>query len=115
MGVSDDGFGRANNRFRQRAYKRWHDGQLKRQILRSQIGFTAIGPSRPAACLGCANYHGQAYGLQKTQRVMLVCAMHPYGWQAALPCPDWDPPADAPPVDPTVPSVALYTPRRFFF
>jgi hypothetical protein len=84
-----DVFFRANDRCRQRAYQHWHQGQRKRQILRSQIGFSEMSASRPAACVGCANYHGHAYGTQKDQRTPLICAMHPYGWQETLPCPDW--------------------------
>ncbi|MBE7379933.1 MAG: hypothetical protein F6J95_000800 [Leptolyngbya sp. SIO1E4] len=84
-----DVFFRANDRCRQRAYQRWHQGKRKRQILRSQIGFSDLSASRPAACVGCDNYHGQAYGMQKAHRVVLICAMHPYGWQGTRPCPDW--------------------------
>ncbi|AFY35761.1 hypothetical protein [Calothrix sp. PCC 7507] len=36
------------------------------------------------ACVGCTNYHGQAYGGN-----LLVCAMHPQGWDDAN-CPDWE-------------------------
>ncbi len=36
------------------------------------------------ACVGCGNYHGQAYGGN-----LLVCAMHPQGWDDAN-CPDWE-------------------------
>ncbi|MBW4519526.1 MAG: hypothetical protein KME16_07470 [Scytolyngbya sp. HA4215-MV1] len=35
------------------------------------------------ACVGCQHYHGQAYG-----GTLLVCGMHPYGWQEEQ-CPDW--------------------------
>ncbi|MGA7934691.1 MAG: hypothetical protein WCA35_14190 [Kovacikia sp.] len=35
------------------------------------------------ACVGCRHYHGQAYG-----GTMLVCGMHPYGWEGEK-CPDW--------------------------
>lgn len=35
------------------------------------------------ACVGCAHYHGQFYGNN-----LLVCAMHPYGWDDQF-CPDW--------------------------
>lgn len=34
-------------------------------------------------CIGCRNYHGQAYN-----GVMLVCGMHPAGWEDEK-CPDW--------------------------
>ena len=36
------------------------------------------------ACIGCQNYHGQVYGGN-----LLVCAMHPYGWDDEI-CPDWE-------------------------
>lgn len=36
------------------------------------------------ACVGCSNYHGQAYGGN-----LLVCAMHPHGWDDVN-CPDWE-------------------------
>lgn len=35
------------------------------------------------ACIGCRNYHGQAYG-----GTMLVCGIYPYGWEGDR-CPDW--------------------------
>jgi len=35
------------------------------------------------ACVGCRHYHGQIYG-----ETMLVCGMHPYGWETEK-CPDW--------------------------
>ncbi len=34
-------------------------------------------------CVGCRHYHGQTYG-----GTMLVCGMHPYGWESDK-CPDW--------------------------
>jgi hypothetical protein len=37
-----------------------------------------------SACVGCRNYHGQVYGGD-----MLVCGMHPYGWDGEK-CPDWE-------------------------
>lgn len=36
------------------------------------------------ACVGCRNYHGQMYGGN-----VLVCGMHPYGWEGEK-CPDWE-------------------------
>lgn len=36
------------------------------------------------ACVGCRHYHGQSYG-----GTMLVCGMHPYGWEGEQ-CPDWE-------------------------
>lgn len=35
-------------------------------------------------CVGCRNYHGQEYGGN-----LLVCGMHPYGWEGET-CPDWE-------------------------
>lgn len=36
------------------------------------------------ACMGCRHYHGQVYGGN-----LLVCGMHPYGWEDKH-CPDWE-------------------------
>ena len=36
-------------------------------------------------CVGCRNYHGEAYGDNPD---MLVCGMHPFGYDSD-PCPDW--------------------------
>ncbi|WP_204153885.1 hypothetical protein [Leptolyngbya sp. CCY15150] len=36
------------------------------------------------ACIGCQHYHGQVYG-----STLLVCGMHPYGWDGDT-CPDWE-------------------------
>ena len=35
------------------------------------------------ACIGCRHYHGRSYGGN-----LLVCGMHPYGWDDNN-CPDW--------------------------
>jgi hypothetical protein len=40
--------------------------------------------SQNPACIGCRHYHGQVYGGN-----LLVCAMHPYGWDSEN-CPDWE-------------------------
>ncbi|MDB9311192.1 hypothetical protein PN471_21690 [Aphanizomenon sp. CS-733/32] len=37
-----------------------------------------------AACIGCSHYHGQVYSGN-----LLVCAMHPHGWDDQS-CPDWE-------------------------
>ncbi len=37
-----------------------------------------------AACIGCQHYHGQVYGGN-----LLVCGMHPHGWDDSN-CPDWE-------------------------
>lgn len=36
------------------------------------------------ACIGCRHYHGQVYGGN-----LLVCGMHPHGWDDEN-CPDWE-------------------------
>lgn len=41
-------------------------------------------PQEHPACVGCRHYHGQVYGGN-----LLVCGMHPYGWEAEN-CPDWE-------------------------
>jgi hypothetical protein len=38
---------------------------------------------RYPACQGCRHYHGHIYGGN-----LLVCGMHPYGWDGET-CPDW--------------------------
>lgn len=39
---------------------------------------------RHPACIGCQHYHGQVYNGN-----LLVCGMHPYGWDDEQ-CPDWE-------------------------
>lgn len=41
-------------------------------------------PEEHPACVGCRHYHGQVYGGN-----LLVCGMHPYGWDGEK-CPDWE-------------------------
>lgn len=41
-------------------------------------------PEKNAACMGCHHYHGQVYSGN-----LLVCAMHPHGWDDDN-CPDWE-------------------------
>lgn len=41
-------------------------------------------PEKHPACVGCHQYHGQVYGGN-----LLVCGMHPYGWEGES-CPDWE-------------------------
>ncbi|MGF1513066.1 MAG: hypothetical protein ACFB5Z_05140 [Elainellaceae cyanobacterium] len=36
------------------------------------------------ACVGCKHYHGRVYSGN-----LLVCGMHPYGWEGEE-CPDWE-------------------------
>jgi hypothetical protein len=40
-------------------------------------------PQKNPACIGCRHYHGQVHGGN-----LLICAMHPYGWEDEN-CPDW--------------------------
>jgi ElaB/YqjD/DUF883 family membrane-anchored ribosome-binding protein len=51
--------------------------------------FTSVSYQKPSsqvnpACIDCANYHGQAYNGN-----LLVCAMHPNGYEDKS-CPDWE-------------------------
>lgn len=50
------------------------------------VPITYVRPTanRHPACRGCQHYHGQMYGDN-----LLVCGMHPYGWDGED-CPDWD-------------------------
>jgi hypothetical protein len=41
-------------------------------------------PNTHPACIGCQNYHGYIYGGN-----LLVCGLHPYGWDDKT-CPDWE-------------------------
>lgn len=54
-----------------------------------QIDFYDVYPVFPSAennpaCIGCSNYHGQVYNGN-----LLVCGMHPTGWDDDK-CPDWE-------------------------
>jgi len=54
----------------------------------SDEDFTSMSYHKPSvqshpACINCANYHGQVYNGN-----LLVCAMHPYGFDDNN-CPDW--------------------------
>lgn len=89
MDASREPFKRANDLIRKAHYAHWHRMQSKQQILRSQLGFNDIAPSRPKTCIGCEHYHGVAYGYDRTHRTMLVCGFHPYGWHGSAVCPDW--------------------------
>lgn len=75
--------------FRRADYQRWQRLESKRHILRSQLGFVDLTPSRPRPCLGCVHYHGVAYGQTRATRTTLVCGFHPYGWPESGGCPDW--------------------------
>jgi len=81
-------FQQANDVCRRQAYRQWQRRQSKQHILRFQVGFQEVPPRRPPTCAGCYHYHGLAYGTG-TERQVLVCAVHPYGWAEAGPCPDW--------------------------
>lgn len=50
------------------------------------VPVTYVPPSatQNPACIGCQHYHGQTYGNN-----LLVCGMHPYGWEGEN-CPDWE-------------------------
>jgi hypothetical protein len=80
--------------YRRAGYTDWHRQQRQQQVLRSQIGFEseALRPDRfsqPAVCVGCRNYFGEVYGYSQRTRSLLVCALHPQGWQQEGGCLDW--------------------------
>lgn len=76
------------NLVRHRAlHHHWQRYQAQTQILRSQMGFNRVEPSRPEPCQNCAHYHGIAYG--QRQRNLIICGFHPYGWSLSPDCPDW--------------------------
>ncbi|TAD73208.1 MAG: hypothetical protein EA001_16655 [Oscillatoriales cyanobacterium] len=51
-------------------------------------------PDRHAACIGCQHYHGRLHS-----GTLLICGMHPFGWETAS-CPDWEGEGPASKTDP---------------
>lgn len=49
----------------------------------TQVSYHAPSAEKNPACINCANYHGQSYNGN-----LLVCAMHPSGYEENS-CPDW--------------------------
>ncbi len=68
---------------------RW-DGNLGESEQDSDpfVQITYVEPSKTTnpACIGCQHYHGHQYA-----DTLLVCGMHPYGWDGDD-CPDWESP-----------------------
>ena len=50
----------------------------------TNVDFHTPSINNNPACINCSNYHGQSYNGN-----LLVCAMHPEGWDDAN-CPDWE-------------------------
>lgn len=50
----------------------------------SNVGFHSPSAENNPACINCINYHGQSYN-----GILLVCGMHPQGWDDDS-CPDWE-------------------------
>lgn len=48
------------------------------------VSYHSPSPHSHPACIGCANYHGHVYNGN-----LLVCAMHPQGYEDSK-CPDWE-------------------------
>ena len=88
MNIGPDPFTRANYHLRKSAHDRWQQQQSQQHILRSQLGFNDIPPSRPKPCQDCIHYHGMAYGRRRETHTVLICGFHPYGWDDEI-CPDW--------------------------
>lgn len=70
----------------------WQEWSTFWEDLSDFDGDFGLNPHLPAnanhqpACQGCQHYHGYVYNGQ-----LLVCAMHPYGWETEQ-CPDWQGP-----------------------
>lgn len=58
-----------------------HWGELSDWLVNPRV---EPDPTTHPSCVGCQNYHGRIYGGN-----LLVCGMHPYGWQNES-CPDWE-------------------------
>lgn len=54
------------------------------QDLQPFLSYVEPTAEKYSACIGCKNYHGGVYGGN-----IVVCGMHPYGWDAQD-CPDWE-------------------------
>jgi len=81
---------RQANRARLKALNfQWRRLDCERRILRTQVGFGSRTELKTSLCHRCANYHGKAYGMSTEARQVLVCAIHPLGWQQSCLCPDW--------------------------
>ena len=50
----------------------------------TSVTYHTPSTSNNPACINCANYHGQSYNGN-----LLVCGMHPTGWEDND-CPDWE-------------------------
>jgi hypothetical protein len=50
----------------------------------TNVSFHTPSIKNNPACINCSNYHGQSYNGN-----LLVCAMHPEGWEDDH-CPDWE-------------------------
>ncbi|WP_338442400.1 hypothetical protein VZG28_05395 [Synechococcus elongatus IITB4] len=71
-------------RLRYRLENRRRLRDRRQQILLAQAGFLRPSDDRPPSCRGCSHYYGRVHG----RGDRLICAMHPYGPNAAA-CPDW--------------------------
>ncbi|WP_299486376.1 hypothetical protein [Acaryochloris sp. IP29b_bin.137] len=79
----------ANQAWFKSLHHQWQRQDRQRQILRSQVGFGVALEKVNGVCHTCANYHGKTYGMSKENRSVLVCAIHPFGWDLNAHCPDW--------------------------
>ncbi|KGF73705.1 hypothetical protein DO97_12875 [Neosynechococcus sphagnicola sy1] len=91
MNTIPDPFQRSNYGFHKTNYQQFDRQQRQQKILRSQVGFVDTSRLKPIPCQGCVNYHGVAYGASYETRILLVCGIHPVGWQGSGLCSDWQP------------------------
>lgn len=54
------------------------------KVLQDEEDENLENENQPLACVGCKNYHGETYN-----DVVLICAIHPSGYDKGSICPDW--------------------------
>ena len=80
--VSEDDLARVNRHSRGSGFGPTGFSQGHREA--AERARQIVSSTKPIACDGCTNYHGQSYGGNK-----LICAMHPTGVDGAS-CGDWE-------------------------
>jgi len=80
--VSEDNLARVNRHSRGGGFRPMGFSQGYREA--AERARQIVSSTKPIACDGCTNYHGQSYGGNR-----LVCAIHPTGVDGAS-CGDWE-------------------------